>query len=154
MKISTRTSKVLLYVQICYIYLDLLLDYKRIIFLDFFYIKKSGMYLALIRLLLESMYLTPIRVLHQGIYLAPIRLLHKDIYYINCRVRQGFPALRKAVTTHVKKKNYIFSRVLIKANQLHVTHLWHHSVRLMDEQQSLHNSQYKLFVGVFLNYGS
>ena len=80
----------LLYVQSCYIYLDLLLDYKRIVFLDFFYIKKSGMYLALIRLLLESMYLTPIRVLHQGIYLAPIRLLLKDIYYINCRVRQVF----------------------------------------------------------------
>ena len=66
------------------------------------------MYLALIRLPLKSMYLTSIRVLHQGIYLAPIRLLHKDIYYINCRVRQGFPALRKAVTTHVKKKILYF----------------------------------------------
>ena len=145
MKISTRTSKVLLYVQSCYIYLDLLLDYKRIIFLDFFYTEKSGMYLALIRLLLESMYLTPIRVLHEGIYLAPIRLLYKDIYHINCGVRQGFPALRKAVTTHVKKILYFFTCVDV-ANQLHVTRLWHHSVRLLDEQQSLHDSQYKLFV--------
>ena len=34
------------------------------------------------------------------------------IYHINCGVIQGFPALRKAVTTHVKKYR-IFSRVLI-----------------------------------------
>ena len=27
----------------------------------------------------------------------------KYIYHINCDVIQGFPALRKAVTTHVKK---------------------------------------------------
>ena len=117
------------------------------------YIKKSGAYLALIRLLLDSMYLTPIRVLHEGIYLAPIRLLHKDIYHINCGVRQGFPALRKAIATHMKKILYFFMCVDI-ANQLHVTRLWRHSVRLMDEWQSLHDSQYKLFVRVFSNYGS
>ena len=35
-----------------------------------------------------------------------------SIYHINCGVIQGFPALRKAVTTHVKKYR-IFSRVLI-----------------------------------------
>ena len=70
------------------------------------------MYLALIRLPLKSMYLAPIRVLHEGIYLAPIRLLHKDICHINCCVMQGFLALRKAVTIHVKKY-CIFSHVLI-----------------------------------------
>ena len=109
------------------------------------------MYLALIRLPLKSMYLTPIRVLHEGIYLAPIRLLDKDNRHINCCVMQGFLALRKAVTTHVKKY-CIFSCVDI-ANQLHVSCLWHHLVRLMNEWQSLHDSQYKLFVGVFSNYG-
>ena len=34
-----------------------------------------------------------------------------------------------------------------------VTRLWHHSVRLMNERQSFHDSQYKLFVGAFSNYG-
>ena len=100
---------------------------------------------------LKSMYLTPIRVPHEGIYLAPIRLLHKDIYHINCCVMQGFLALRKAITTR-EKILYFFTCVDI-ANQLHVTCLWHHLVRLMNEQQSLHDSQYKLFVGVFSNYG-
>ena len=33
-------------------------------------------------------------------------------YQINCGVIQGFPALTKAVTTHVKKYD-IFSRLLI-----------------------------------------
>ena len=110
------------------------------------------MYLALIRLPLKSMYLTPIRVLHESIYLAPIRLLHKDIYHINRCVIQGFLAQRKAITTHVKKYHIFFMCVDI-ANQLHVTYLWHHSVRLMNERQNLHVSQYKLFVGVFSNFG-
>ena len=35
-----------------------------------------------------------------------------SIYHKNCGVIQGFPALRKAETTHVKKYR-IFSRVLI-----------------------------------------
>ena len=35
-----------------------------------------------------------------------------SIYHINCGVIQGFPALRKAVTTHVKKYR-IFLRVLM-----------------------------------------
>ena len=69
------------------------------------------------------MYLTPIRVLHEGIYLAPIRLLDKDNRHINCCVMQGFLALRKAVTTHVKK--YLsFSSVFDVANQL-MTHYSH-----------------------------
>ena len=41
-------------------------------------------------------------------------------YHINCCVIQGFPALRKAVTTHVKRYR-IFSRVDI-ANQLLTRH--------------------------------
>ena len=73
-----------------------------------------------------------------------------SIYHINCGVIQGFPALRKAVTTHVKKYR-IFSRVPISC--LHVTRLWRHSVRLMNEQQSLNDSQHELFVRAFLNYG-
>ena len=40
------------------------------------------------------------------------RQVIKKNYYINRGVIQGFPALRKAVTTHVKKYR-IFSRVLI-----------------------------------------
>ena len=36
----------------------------------------------------------------------------KYLHHINCGVIQGFPALRKAVTTHVKKYR-IFSRVLL-----------------------------------------
>ena len=43
------------------------------------------------------------------------------LYHINYSVIQGFPALRKAVTTHVK--NYdIFSRVFDIANQLLTRH--------------------------------
>ena len=55
-------------------------------------------------------------------------------YHINCGFIQGFLALGKAVTTHVKKYR-IFSRVL---------------VRLMNEQQSLHDSQYKVVYRNFL----
>ena len=49
---------------------------------------------------------------------------HKVIWYyhINYGVIQGFPALRKAVTTHVKKYD-IFSRVFDIANQLLTRHL-------------------------------
>ena len=39
--------------------------------------------------------------------------LGNKFYHINCGVIQGFPALRKAVTTHVKKYR-VFSRVLIQ----------------------------------------
>ena len=42
------------------------------------------------------------------------RILYYHTYYhINCGVIQGIPALRKAVTTHVKKY-CIFSRVLTR----------------------------------------
>ena len=74
----------------------------------------------------------------------------KYLHHINCGVIQGFPALRKAVTTHVKKYR-IFSRVLLQPISCwHVTRLWRHSVRLMNEQQSLHDSQYKVLYRNFL----
>ena len=41
----------------------------------------------------------------------------KRFYHINCNVIQGFPALGKVVTTHVKKYD-IFSRVFDITNQL------------------------------------
>ena len=60
------------------------------------------------------------------------------IYHINYGVLQGFPALRKAITTNVKKYK-IFWRVFDIANQLlNVTRLY--SVRLINERQSLHHS--------------
>ena len=72
-------------------------------------------------------------------------------YHINCVAIQGFPALRKVVTTHVKK--YCILNIVKPISCLHVTRLWRHSVRLMNERQSLHDSQYKLLVGAFSNYG-
>ena len=58
---------------------------------------------------------------------------------INYGIIQGFPALRKSVTTHVKKCD-IFPRVFDTGNQL----LSRHSLRLMNERQSLHHSQSKV----------
>ena len=68
---------------------------------------------------------------------------------MNCGVIQGFAALRKAVNTHVKKYR-ILSRVLIQ--QISRTCHWRHSIRLMNERQSLLDSQYKFFVGTFSNH--
>ena len=63
------------------------------------------------------------------------------IYHINCGVIQRFPALRKTVTTHVKKYR-IFSCVLIQPiSRLYVTRPWRHSVRLINERQSLYDSE-------------
>ena len=53
---------------------------------------------------------------------------------------QGFPALRKAVTTHVKYD--IFHMCMISPiGCLHVTRLSRHPVRLMNEWQTLHYFQ-------------
>ena len=72
---------------------------------------------------------------------------------MNCGVIQGFPAPRKAVN-NTREKYRIFSRVLIKPiSCLHVTRVWLHSVRLKNERQTLHDSQYKSFVRAFSNYG-
>ena len=46
---------------------------------------------------------------------------NKIFHHINCGVIQGFPTLRKAVTTHVKKISYFFTCVDI-ANQLLTRH--------------------------------
>ena len=43
-------------------------------------------------------------------------------FIINCGVTQGFSFLRKAVTTHVKKKNGFSSGVCDIANQLLTRH--------------------------------
>ena len=47
--------------------------------------------------------------------------LFKIIYHVNYGVRQGFPALRKAVITDVKKYD-VFSRVFDIADQLLTRH--------------------------------
>lgn len=63
----------------------------------------------------------------------------KIIHHINCSITQGFLALRKAVTTHVKKITIIF---YFYANQLLTRHSHsRHSVRLINEWQSLHSSR-------------
>ena len=67
-------------------------------------------------------------------------------------LKQGFPAPRNTVTTHVKKISYFFTCVDIVNQLLNVTRLTRHSVRLMNERQNLRGSQYKLFVGAFSNY--
>ena len=46
---------------------------------------------------------------------------YNTFYHINRGVIQEFPALRKAITTHVKKKSYFFTYVDI-ANQLLTRH--------------------------------
>ena len=56
---------------------------------------------------------------------------------------QGFPALRKAVTTHVRYD--IFHMCMTSPiSYSHVTRLSHHSVRLMNERQTLHYFQSKV----------
>ena len=47
---------------------------------------------------------------------------NKPFYHINCGVIQGFPALRKAVTTHVKKYRIFFFLCVDIANQLLTRH--------------------------------
>ena len=60
-------------------------------------------------------------------------------YHINYGAIRGFPALRKFVTTHVKKNN-TFSRVFDIANQLLKRHSPFAPLMLMNEEQSLHHS--------------
>ena len=50
-----------------------------------------------------------------------MKLMRNTFYHINCGVIQGFPALRKAVTTQVKKYRLFFRRVDI-ANRLLTRH--------------------------------
>ena len=66
------------------------------------------------------------------------------IYHINYGVIQGFPALRKAVTTHVKKDPFFHVCLISPISCWHVTRLSRHSVRLMNERQNLHYSRSKV----------
>ena len=72
-----------------------------------------------------------------------------SIYYINRGVIQGFPALRKAATTHVEKYRFFFFTCVDVAHQL----LTRHSPLAPLGQVDFHDSQYKLFVRAFSNYG-
>ena len=71
-------------------------------------------------------------------------------YHISCGVIQGFPALRETVTAQVKNIVFFFTCVDI-ANQLLKRYSPLAPLGQVDE--SLHNSQSKLFVGAFSNYG-
>ena len=66
------------------------------------------------------------------------------IYHINYGVIQGFPALRKTVTTHVKKDPFFHVCLISPISCWHVTRLSRHSVRLMNERQNLHYSRSKV----------
>ena len=80
-------------------------------------------------------------------YLNKSFLLHK------LRCYTGISGSEKSRNNTREKISYFFTSVDI-ANQLLTRHrLWRHSVRLINERQSLHDSQYKLFVGAFSNYG-
>ena len=65
-------------------------------------------------------------------------------YHTNYGVIQGFPALRKVVTTHVKNTTFFHVCLISPISCWHVTRLSRHSVRLMNERQSLHHSQSKV----------
>ena len=60
-----------------------------------------------------------------------------SFYHINCGVQQGFPALRKAVTTHVKKNRIFFRVLILPISCWHVTRLWRHSVRSQKEKPKI-----------------
>ena len=68
---------------------------------------------------------------------------------MNYGVIQGFPALRKAVTTHVKEYDIFHVCWISPISCWHVTRLSRHSVRLMNERRSLHHSQSKIVCRIF-----
>ena len=68
---------------------------------------------------------------------------------MNYGVIQGFPALRKAVTTHVKEYDIFHVCWISPISCWHVTRLSHHSFRLMNERRSLHHSQSKIVCRIF-----
>ena len=106
---------------------------------------------SLLQTLLLLLLLPDFKSLYQGCHQGWI----KNFYHGNCGVIQGFPALRKAVTTYVKKYRIFFTCV-DKVNQLLTCHsplAPLSQLRLMNELQSSQDSQYKMFVGTFSNYG-
>ena len=72
------------------------------------------------------------------IWMVMFQLHTNKFYYINCGVIQGFPALRKAKTTEVKKNVFFHECLMSPISCLHITRLLHHSVMLMNEWQSPH----------------
>ena len=68
----------------------------------------------------------------------------KYFYHINYGVIQGFPALRKTVNTLKKISNLFHVRLISPISCSHVTRLSRCSVRMMNEQRSLHHSQSKI----------
>ena len=81
---------------------------------------------------------------------APLVTPHV-FYHVNCGVIQGFPALRKAVTTHVKKISY-FSTCVDIPNYTSLAFGATRSGWWMNSKVfTILN--YKLFVGAFSNYG-
>ena len=83
---------------------------------------------------------------------CPSRGLRKITYHhINYGVIQGFPALRKTITTHVKKKTKFFHMCLITSiSCLLITCFLFHLLRLINEWQSFHHSQSKVICWNFL----
>ena len=83
---------------------------------------------------------------------CPSRGLRKITYYhINYGVIQGFPALRKTITTYVKKKTKFFYVCLITPiSCLLITCFLFHLLRLINEWQSFHHSQSKVICWNFL----
>ena len=92
------------------------------------------------------------RICHWDLYLG-----ERKFFPIIYGVAQGFLALRKAVTIHVKKYD-IFSRVFDIANQLQTRHSPFAPLGQVDEKQSswrqsLHLLTARSFVGIFSDYG-
>ena len=67
-----------------------------------------------------------------------------SFYHIKYGVIQGFPALRKAVTTHVEKYRNFYVCLISPMSCWHVIRFSRHSVMLMNERRSLSYSQSKV----------
>ena len=78
--------------------------------------------------------------------------------YLSHKLRcyRGISGPEKSRNNTREKISSFFTCVGI-ANQLltlaWLTRLWRHAVKLINDWQRLHHSQYKLFVGAFSNYG-
>ena len=70
---------------------------------------------------------------------------------LRCYTRISDPE-KSHKNTH-EKISFFLSVLILPISCWHVTRLWHYSFRLMNERQSLHDSQYKLYVGASSNYG-
>ena len=107
--------------------------------------------------------LDPHRVLKIRIF--PVASIDKS----NSRCHSGFgPTLRRIKNPileiysnpyiYLSHKLRCYTRIsgvcwYSQSASLHVTRLWRHFITLMNKRQSLHDSQYKFFVGAFSNYG-